>query len=1104
LARAMTKRPDDGARLRALTDLRSTLLIEAAAGTGKTALISGRLVMLLAEGASPASIAAITFTELAASEFAARAHRTIDELLAGQVPAPMRVALPRGLSDKQRDALRAATAKLDDLTTTTIHGFCQSIITSYAVEADIDPGARILDAAQADTAFDTVFEQWFRRRLSGSVRAGDPIAALSKEDPRQVVDTLRRLARFRLRHRDARPEPADLSGRPDIDFVASVDELRRWAASAPPEPQTAQFVTDLGVLVRHFDGSFAVPPDFERLWLLAHPERLASMRGKTLDLKDPPGKSAWEKAAGRARGWHVAEEAAALFAHVDDRYRTVLGRVATALVAMLSAELDEVLAAYGAFKRAAASLDFDDLLEHARNVVRRHESVRRALGGRFAHILIDEFQDTDPVQSEILFLIAAQEARSTWKENPLRPGALFMVGDPKQAIYQFRGANVHSYDTARAIIERQFPGNLLQVTSNFRSRPDILTYVNRCFQGPLSRQGQPGYVALTPTHGAPEHDLPCATRLTVDLALTAGANEIRDAEAEAVAQVCARLIGNLKVRGPTGAIAPLAAGGIALLAPTGTDLWRYERALEEQGLPIASQAGKGLFRRQEVQDLLALARLLADPRDTLAFGAFMRGPLVGLSEEELLDIAHALPASAGADDRPPRFSVSTNPDHIAHAHARATLLILQDLRRRARTTTPVLLLGEAVERLAVRPILMARERDRSARAAANVGAFLEWARPYAVRGLKRLVRDATREWQAGAQRAEGRVDAEGDAIEVVTIHSAKGLEWPVVITINTATQLRARDEFVHRQSDNTLHWVLGDAVPPGLAAALTSDEEYKARENERLWYVACTRATELLVVPELASAKQKSWARVVELGHQDLPEIDLSGFVRKPIGVVADGENRQTSDVFAAEQATIAEQSRARPWIRPSRVDPDRIEETPVIVADIADAPEAAIPIGAGRVRGLVLHKLLEEILTGELPEDAPALTKRAKALTSELVAEIGPGAPKPAELAATALHTLRIPEVAALRAKLIAELPVYATLRVNDGEAPLAGRADAVAMDDGKIAVVIDWKSDVAPATKEVEGHAHQLLQYMTATSAPRGLLVYMTPGTVRWVDRS
>jgi CRISPR-associated exonuclease Cas4 len=1096
---------DGPARLRILTDLGATLLVEAAAGTGKTALMAGRLTILLARGAEPGTIAAITFTELAASALSARVHRYVEELLAGRVPQPLRPALPNGLHEDQRRALSAAAAKLDELTIATIHAFCQTIISSYAVEADIDPGARILDAVQAAAAFDSVFEQWLKRRLNAPERPGDPIATLSRDDPRRIVGTLQELARFRLRYRGARTLPADLAGRPDIDLVDAVADFRRWISSQPAEPKTLELVGELETLANFYAGSFDPPPDFATLWRLAHPPQLGCMRRHSFDLLTPRRRSAWERVAGKERSARLNEEATACFEGVDRCYRTLLGRIATALVAQLSAELDEVLDDYAAFKRAAAVLDFDDLLEKARTLVRQHEDVRRALGERYRHIFVDEFQDTDPIQTEILFRIAAGDHAERWQESVLRAGALFMVGDPKQAIYRFRGADIGSYAQARGAIERQWPDNIVQVAANFRSRPDILAHINRCFARPLSGDGQPGYVPLAPTLDGPDHDLPCAARITVDVPPDSRPAQIRDAEAETVADLCARLIGNLRIRDEEGAIVPLTAGGIALLAPTGAELWRYERALEQRGLPIASQAGKSLFRRQEMQDLLALARALADAGDTLAFGALMRGPLVGLTEEELLDITAALPPHPGRPDAPPRFSLLTDLDHVTHPLARCTLAILQDLRRRARATTPALLLAEAAERFAVRPILAAREGDRSARAAANVEAFLERARPYGVRGLKKFVRDFAREWRGGAPHNEGRVDAEGDAIEIITIHSAKGLEWPVVIPINTGTLLRSREPFVYRATDETLHWLIGDVVPPDLLRALESEDESLARERERLWYVACTRARELLIVPDLPQAEQRSWARIVDLAHRDLPQLDLSRLTPAARTIAVESPNAQTQEVFETECATIAAAGTPLKWLRPSDHDADRIPVGETIAIELGDAPETELPVGAGRVRGLVLHKLIEEMLTGELPEDPSAFAARARVLMNELVIDADDGAqlPDPDEIAATALRTLALPEMAALRPSLVPEWPIYAMLEDQPEPKALAGRIDAIALQDGQPAVVLDWKSDIAPSEQDVREHARQLSDYLSAAGARRGALVYMTPGVVRWVSR-
>jgi ATP-dependent exoDNAse (exonuclease V) beta subunit len=420
----------------------------------------------------------------------------VDDLLAGQVPDAIRLALPQGLSGGQRDQLLSAALRLDGLTTSTIHGFCQAIIRQYAVEADVDPGAEVMDAAQATAAFDGVFDQWFRRRLTGHADRSEAVIALSRDDPRHVVETLRGLAQLRRDHRHARPAPADLSGRPDLELADAVAEFRAWIGRNPKEPKTFAIAADLETLANFYSGTFESAQSFAKLWALAHPARLSSMRRHTFDLVAPRSKSAWKHLAGKD-GERLNAEATGLFERADTAYRTAIGRVSTNLVAILSQELDEVLEDYARFKRAAAVLDFDDLLDRARTMVRSHDQVRQALDARYKHIFVDEFQDTDPVQAEIVFRIAAEDRPTRWQDGVVRPGSLFLVGDPKQAIYQFRGANAGSYGEARAAITNRWPQNVIQITTNFRSRPGILAHVNSSFEGPLSVTGQPGYVPLS-------------------------------------------------------------------------------------------------------------------------------------------------------------------------------------------------------------------------------------------------------------------------------------------------------------------------------------------------------------------------------------------------------------------------------------------------------------------------------------------------------------------------------------------------------------------------------------------------------------------------------
>lgn len=1092
---------DKAARVRALTDLDATLLVEAAAGTGKTALIAGRLTMLLANGSEPSSLAAITFTEAAASELSGRVHGYVDTLLAGQVPKPLEDVLPTGVTELQRERLSAARHKLEELTATTIHGFCQTLIHSYSVEADIDPGAQVVDEVHAEIAFDTIFDQWLRRVLTRSV-ADSPVAILSKEDPTHVVSTMRRLARFRRKHRTAYPVPPNVTRRLDIELGQAVRDFRSWQSTVSLEPATDALLVELETLASFYQDKFDTDPSFELLWQLAHPPRLANMRKNTYDLKQPQLKGAWRRLAGASEGDRLSDEALELFKRVDDCYRLLLGTIATSLVWVLSAQLDEVLHAYAQFKRNAALMDFDDLLFGARDLVKGHEEVRVAIGKRFSQILVDEFQDTDPIQAEILFRIASTGGVEQWEDSTLRSGALFMVGDPKQAIYRFRGADIETYERAREVVQRQHPGNVLHITTSFRSLPDILAHVNRCFETQLSATGQPGYVALTSMREAAPNGMPCVAKMTVDLPPDAKSNDVRDAEAREVAEICSQLVGNLEIADADGRKRMLAPADIALLAPTGTQLHRYEQALDDVGLPYASQAGKNLFERQEIQDLVSLARTLADPLDTLAFGALLRGPLVGLTEQEILDVTALLPADAARAELSPRFSLLTDPDNVSHVLAKETLVLLRDLWRRSTSTTPMLLLSDAIERFQVRPILTTREGQRSNRALANVDVFLETARAYDVRGLKHFVRDVTRDWSRGESRAEGRVEAVGDAMDIVSIHSSKGLEWPVVVLINTITQFPSRGEFVHRASDNTLHWVLGDVVPADLNAALQKDEEGAGRERERLFYVAFTRARDLLILPKVPHTGAKGWTRVVHDPFHDIPELNVSTFMRKGFEMGSQGTNEQSAELFAQQQRTISENVRHVTWIRPSLDDLDRVETSELLVSEAPDAVETPVAVGAGRVRGLVLHKLMEEVLSGELGDHESTLVARASVLLSQLDDQVDASAslPDPKELGSTIARTLELPDIAQLRPGLVAEVSVFSTLR-DAVPMSMSGRADAVYCEGAQPKIVIDWKSDVKPTNKEVELHAAQLRIYMRAMQAERGALVYFSSGKVHWL---
>jgi ATP-dependent exoDNAse (exonuclease V) beta subunit len=415
------------------------------------------------------------------------------------------------------------------------------------------------------------------------------------------------------------------------------------------------------------------------------------------------------------------------------------------------------------------------------------------------------------------------------------------------------------------------------------------------------------------------------------------------------------------------------------------------------------------------------------------------------------------------------------------------------------------LLSEAIEKLNLRVILAARHGNRSARALANLDALIELARPYDVPGLSAFVRRLQSDWELRTRRSEGRVDPSTDAVEIVTIHSSKGLEWPVVIPINTSTLPRPTPQFIHRQSDNTLHWVIGGVTPRALAEAQEEEKQQESLQRERMWYVVCTRARDLLVIPDLPAASAQSWSKVLDLRHGTLPRLDPTQLPETAPVRPAVTTNSQTAERFASEEEAIRRAAPEVIWQRPSQQDDDRAEVLEHVARVADDAFDFVRPIGAGRVRGIVLHKLMEELLTEELAStDTGLVERRAEDLLEQLVClEEASQAerPSPMEMARTALRTLSLPGIAERRHQLVPEVPVWATLPDN---ALLAGRADAVAVENGEIGAVFDWKSDVQPNQKERATHVGQLRAYLEATGSPRGALVYMSLEEILWVEPS
>jgi CRISPR-associated exonuclease Cas4 len=303
------------------------------------------------------------------------------------------------------------------------------------------------------------------------------------------------------------------------------------------------------------------------------------------------------------------------------------------------------------------------------------------------------------------------------------------------------------------------------------------------------------------------------------------------------------------------------------------------------------------------------------------------------------------------------------------------------------------------------------------------------------------------------------------------------------------------------------HWqgardqsTLWSIAPAGAEDTATIHGTQKPVEAMRRPIVNNSERGDLIYEPFCGSGTA-AWARALDFRLNNVPELNVTAFRKKAFVRAAEIANGQSLEFFEAERSTLDESSQRIRWIRPSEGDPDVIQfETSLSIA--WDQPMDTVAVtGGGSIRGTILHKLMEELLTGELEDSQEAAQRRAAVLVQQLVPVGPPPGIDAQELANTALRTFSLPELASERQELVPEVPVYGRI-AEDGNRLLTGRADAVRYHDGRARIVFDWKSDVAPQPATRAAYAHQLSIYVDVLGAERGAVIYMTAGQIEWVD--
>ncbi len=1026
----MTRPVDHKAREAAANDLDTTFFVEAAAGTGKTTSLVARIVSAVSKGRARLSeIVAITFTEKAAGELKMR----------------LRAELEKNLKDA---TLRDALADLERAHITTIHSFCAWILRERPIEAVVDPQFTVADELQRQLLFEEAWEEWLETEL-----AKNPPALRQALMSGVELDKLPELVTMLVDHRD-RLASTKLPESMPLDVDGMVAKLQ----SAAPTLERC---------LKHFTERS------ENAYLRARTllDTLSSLPRASTERKIAVLRSL-ELTAPRAKAHFDSDEA---FREMKDAVKELKawleGFAAAAdhnLLVELVAWLRGFVDHFQKIKHDRALLDFDDLLVKTRDLLRDSVDVRRDLQKRFKFVLVDEFQDTDPVQTEVVLLLGEGA-----------PGKLFVVGDPKQSIYGFRRADIEMYADTRRQIERK--GRVLTFRQNFRSKSTILDWVNDVFVKILVKSVdgdyQPEYIPLAPRPEL-QTSQTAVTLLRPKQPLAGTADELRRAEAASVARY-------LKQQVASGACQW---GEVALLFRSFTGVEAYGDVLQEHGVPFRVVGGKSYYQRQEIQTLSSLLSCLDNPADRLNLVATLRSPLFGWADEQVFLASEST-----------RLSYLGTLASDAPEQARLTFALLRELHESRHGFSVAGYVEHVFARTRICEAFFVSQPD-GAQCVANLLKALELARQLeavGVHSLRAFVRRLRQTVLDGVEEEPSPASEEkGPFVTLLTIHKSKGLEFPVVVLPDLAGRSSDTGAKLSFAPDGSGQLRFAKMRTTGFDEA---DDEHRKREEAeeiRLLYVAATRAKEQLVIPWFADKGGR---------------IDLlaRGFVPAASALVETPDLESLTVAEVEPEKPKAKSDSVKQWIEKrrewtetraallARAAKPLMRMSPSKLADEAE-PRADEPVGIEREKamdfGVVVHDMLETL-------DLSASAAQQREQIEQFIAQSGLSGDDKRR----AIEMLRGSLDSELLARARGAEEVYRELPFTHvvGEGLMEGKIDLLFCERGRW-IVVDYKTD---AREEADKYAEQLRAYESALQQVAGiqvaqkLLFFLGSGTVKQV---
>ena len=1095
--------------------------VEASAGTGKTKVLTDRVLSLLLEGTAPQKLLCLTFTKAAAAEMA---NRIVERLGRWSVPGDAfelarDIATVTGAEPEETVLKRARGlfARVLDapggLKIQTIHAFCQSLLARFPVEAGLAPHFQVMDEASAAELLRGAIESVLADARRGPL--GTALAILTDLVPEQTfTGLLKGLVGERSRL-------SDLIAAHGVDGLVT----RLAAAIGLPIDETPEHVLGEAIDATPSLGLLAAIPLLEQGQ--STDQKMAAAMRALIEARDPASFldycALFHTKDGEKRVRFITKAVADAHPAVVDLLEREYARVSAAMacrraagVLVASAALARLggalLEHYRAAKEARMRLDYDDLILKARALLASQAGcawVHYKLDEGIDHLLIDEAQDTNPEQWQVIAALAAEFF--TGQGQIPRRRTIFAVGDPKQSIFSFQGADPDAFVAMREHFRSRIDAAAQKLEEvdlhhSFRSVHCILDCVDRVFAQPpasdgvadtgavrhlLSRQGHAGLIELWPAAKAPEAEAPAPWAPPTR----------RVAVASPRAQV-AQLIA-ATVRGWLDRQEPLVARGrpirpgdiLVLVRRRDSFVDELVRALKAKQIPVAGVDRMLLTEQLAVMDLVALGRFLLLPEDDLTLACLLKSPLVGLGEEDLYELAH----DRGRASLWQRLRARAGAAGFTAAHD-----LLSSWLARADYIPPYELYARVLGAEGGRARLLARLGEESLDPIdefLNQALIYERSHPPSLQGfllwLERGALEVKRDGDIG----------ERDEVRIMTVHGAKGLQAPIVFLPDTLqTPPRRGRPMWLVQGDGALGplWSPRKVADDALTERLRRDiERAEDREHRRLLYVAMTRAEDRLYVTGWHSNRQPSpdcWYHLIEAGMQAAgrPEaFDFMALAGWPGGAGWRVDTPQQAPLAPAPAAAVAPpQERSLPaWVAAAPAEPS--PPRPLAPSRPEEEPPVRSPLGTdqgwGFRRGRIVHRLLQSLPDLPPAERAPAARRFLAGSAHGLDA---------ATQDVLLRETLAVLEDAAFAPLFApgsrAEVPLVGRL----GEQVIAGQIDRLAVTEREV-LIVDYKTN-RPPPRDPAGVPRVYLRQLAAYC---GLLSAIYPGrTVRaallWTD--